>query len=110
MSKDNIIPTEIIPQEAIIEIKIKADYMLRLQTLMNEFFPFKDENHRMQVYKDIKENTNQSDIYVYNFTTIIALYAMLEAEAKAQKLTKIVNLNKENGEIMPEENLPGPQA
>lgn len=102
MSKDNIVLAEIIPLDAIIDLKIKGEFVARLNQFINESLVglCKDENHKNEILDHIKKGTNTEDPYVYHITTIISLYAAIEAEAKAQKLTKTVKINKDTGELV----------
>jgi hypothetical protein len=113
MSKSKTIPTEIIPLDCIIDIKVKGAFVARLNQFITDYLPsvFKDLEHQNQVFSDIKNGVNQNDPYVYHTTTILALFGLLEGEAKAQKLTKIVELDPETlQEVKPEENQQPPQS
>jgi hypothetical protein len=113
MSKDKVVETEIIPVDCIIDIRVKGEYVGRLNQYITDCMPaiFKDDAHRQEVMSHIKNGTNSEDPYVYHATTIIALYGMLELEAKAQKLTKTIVVDKETGEpVKQEESQQPPQS
>jgi hypothetical protein len=96
----NIIDVEIIPLEAEITIKISGQFVARLSNLLTNFFPYKDKNHFQELVKHIQEDTNQDDPYVYNFATLVALQSFIEQEAKEQKLTKMVKIDKVTGALV----------
>jgi len=113
MSKDKVVQGEIIPLDCVIELKVKGEYLARLNQFIANCLPliFKDDVHRQEVLNHIKNGTNSEDPYVYHTTTIVALYSMLELEAKAQKLTKMIDIDKETGEpIKQEESQQPPQS
>ena len=112
----NIVDVEIIPFDCTIDIKISGEFVARLSQFLTNFFPYKDQDHFNEIVKHVKEQTNQEDPYVYNFTTLVALQAHIESEAKAQKLTKMIKVDKttgkpvdENGNPIEEGNPPAPQ-
>lgn len=113
----NIVDVEIIPFDCTIDLKVSGEFVARLSLFLTNFFPYKDQDHFNQIVKDVKEKTNQDDPYVYHFTTLVALQAHIEQEAKAQNLTKMIKVDKttgkpvdENGNPIEEENPPAPQA
>lgn len=107
MSEKKSVEVEIIPTEAIIEIKVSGEFAARLKSLITDFFPYKSNEHYSEIISHIKNNTNQDDPYVYHFKTLLALQTHLELEARAQKMTKMVPL--ESGNIKQEENPQPPQ-
>ncbi len=104
MSEKKSVEVEVIPLEAVIDIKVSGEFASRLKSFITDFFPYKSNEHYSEIIKHIKDNTNQDDPYVYHFKTLIALQSHLELEAKAQKKTSKVKLDYETGEIIPEEN------
>lgn len=104
MTNKTPVEIEIIPGDAIIDVKISGDFLSRLNSFITDFFPYKDKDHYLQLVKDLKDNTNQEDPFVYHFKTLIALQAHVEMEAKAQNKTKKVKIDPETGEPIPEEN------
>lgn len=113
----NIVDVEIIPFDCTIDLKVSGEFVARLSLFLTNFFPYKDQDHFNEIVKHVKEKTNQEDPYVYHFTTLVALQAHIEQEAKAQNLTKMIKVDKttgkpvdENGNPIEEENQPAPQA
>jgi hypothetical protein len=113
----NLIDVEIIPFESVIDIKISGDFVGRIANFLTNFFPYKNEEHYKELIKNVKENTNQDDPYVYNFTTLVALQAHIEQQAREQNVVKTIKVDKttgkpvdENSTSTQEENQPAPQA
>jgi len=113
----NIADVEIIPFDCTVDLKVSGEFIARLSLFLTNFFPYKDQEHFNQLVKDVKEKTNQDDQHVYHFTTLVALQAHIEEQAKAQKVTKMIKIDKttgkpvdENGNPIQEENQPAPQA
>jgi hypothetical protein len=101
--ENNIIDVEIIPLEAEITLKVSGHFVARLSNLLTNFFPYKDQNHFKELVKHLQEDTNQDDPYVYNFATLVALQSYIEQEAKEQKLTKMVKIDKKTGALVENE-------
>lgn len=113
----NIVDVEIIPFDCTVDLKVSGEFIARLSMFLTNFFPYKDQDHFNQLIKDVKEKTNQEDPYVYHFTTLVALQAHIEEQAKAQKVTKMIKVDKttgkpvdENGNSIEAESQPAPQA
>jgi hypothetical protein len=113
----NIVDVEIIPFDCTVDLKVSGEFIARLSMFLTNFFPYKDQDHFNQLIKDVKEKTNQEDPYVYHFTTLVALQAHIEEQAKDQKVTKMIKVDKvtgkpvdENGNPIEAENQPAPQA
>ena len=115
-TESNIVDVEIIPFDCTVDLKVSGEFIARLSMFLTNFFPYKDQEHFNQLIKDVKEKTNQEDPYVYHFTTLVALQAHIEEQAKAQKVTKMIKVDKttgkpvdENGNPIQEESQPAPQ-
>ena len=113
----NIVDVEIIPFDCTVDLKVSGEFIARLSMFLTNFFPYKDQEHFNQLIKDVKEKTNQEDPYVYHFTTLVALQAHIEEQAKAQKVTKMIKVDKvtgkpvdENGNPIEAESQPAPQV
>jgi hypothetical protein len=102
----NIVDVEIIPFECTVDLKVSGDFIARLSTFLTNFFPYKDQDHFNQLIKDVKDKTNQEDPYVYHFTTLVALQAHIEEQAKAQKVTKMIKVDKTTGKPVDENGNP----
>jgi len=116
-TNSNIVDVEIIPFDCTVDLKVSGEFIARLSMFLTNFFPYKDQDHFNQLIKDVKEKTNQEDPHVYHFTTLVALQAHIEEQAKDQKVTKMIKVDKttgkpvdENGNPIEAENQPAPQA
>lgn len=98
--KNQIIEVEVVPNDALIDIKVSGAFMSRIMELAMNFFPFKSEEHMRECLKHVKEKTNSEDPYVYHLTTLLALVNDIEEEAKKQNKTKKVKLDKKEGNII----------
>lgn len=107
---NKVIDVEIIPLDAKINLTVSGEFVARLSTLLTGFFPYKDQNHFNELVKHVKEETNQDDPYVYNFTTLVALQSYIEQEAKLQNLTKVVKYDTELKKVIEEESQPSLQV
>lgn len=101
---------DIIPLDAVIDVKIGGGFVARLSSFLTDFFPYKNKEHFLELIKNIKENTNLDDPYVYHFQTLIFLQKHLEEEAKAQNQLKKVKVDLKTGEPIEEETPPVPQS
>lgn len=110
MSEVKTREVEIIPKDAVIDIKVSFNSMQRILLLLTDFFPYKDTEHFAQLVKHVKEGTNQEDKEVFHFTTLVSLYTHLEEQAKAQGKTKMILVNAETGEPIEEQTPPAPPS
>lgn len=108
MSEKKPVEVEIIPTDAVIDIKVSGEFAARLKSFITDFFPYKSNEHYSEIIGHIKNNTNQDDPYVYHFKTLMALQTHLELEARAQNKTKKVPMD--SGVITPSENPLPPQS
>jgi len=106
---DNIKDLEIIPFEAIIDLKVSGEYYARYNQFVMEYFPYESQEHFAEVLKHVKEDTNQDDPYVYKLKTLLALQVYIEQSARDQKKTKMIKYDVENNKVIEEENPPAPQ-
>lgn len=100
---------EIIPLDAVISLKVGGSFVARLSAFITDFFPYKDKEHFTEIIKNIKENTNQDDPYVFHLFTLLSLQKHIELEAKEQNQTKKVLVDLNTGQPIEEENQPAPQ-
>ena len=106
---EKITELEIIPMDCVVELKISGQYVARFHQFLQEYNPFKDDEHKAEVLKSIKEDTNNEDPYVYHFKTLLAMQAYIEKCAKEQNLIKKVKYDLETNSVIEEENQPAPQ-
>jgi hypothetical protein len=107
---DNIKDLEIIPYEAIIDLKISGEYYARFNQFVSEYFPYESQEHFAEVIKHVKEDTNQDDPFVFKLKTLLALQVYMEECAREQKKTKIVKYDLDTKKVIEEESQPDPQA
>ena len=107
---EKITEIEVIPTDCVIEMKISGQYVARFHQFLQDYNPFKDEQHKLEVLKNVKEDTNNEDPYVYHLKTILAMQAYIEKCAKQQNLTKKVKYDLETNSVIEEETQPGPQT
>jgi hypothetical protein len=101
---------EIIPLDAVIDVKIGGSFVARLSSFLTDFFPYKSKEHFTQLIESIKENKNLDDPFVFHFQTLIFLQKHLEEEARAQNKTKKVTVDLKTGEPIEEGNQSDPQT
>lgn len=106
---DKIKDIEIIPFEAIIDLKVSGEFFARFNQFVTGYFPYESQEHFNEVLKHVKEDTNQEDPYVYSLKTLLALQVYMEKSAREQGKTKMVKFDTEKNEVIPEENQPAPQ-
>ena len=108
MSEIKTQEVEVIPNDAVIDLKIHASFLQRLNTFILEFFPFKDKEHFDEIIKHVKDNTNQDDPHVFHLTTLLSLQNFIEEEAKIQNKTKKIIVDLATGKPIEEENPQSP--
>jgi hypothetical protein len=107
---ENTKEIEIIPMDCVIELKISGQYVARFHQFLQDYYPYKDEQHKLEVFKNVKEDTNNEDPFVYHLKTLLALQVYIEKCAKQQNLIKKVNYDLEKNAIIEEETQSDPQT
>lgn len=107
---DNIKELEIIPFEAIIDLKVSGEFFARYNQFVTEYFPYESQEQFAEVIKHVKEDTNQDDPLVFKLKTLLALQVYMEQSAREQNKTKKVKYDMTLNKIIEEESQPSPQA
>ena len=107
---DNIKELEIIPFEAIIDLKVSGEFFARYNQFVTEYFPYESQEHFAEVLKHVKEDTNEQDPFVYKLKTLLALQVYMEKCAREQNKTKMIKYDLDNNKVIEEESQPSPQA
>lgn len=99
--KESFIEREVLKENTVIKLELPVDYYFRLNQFLFEFFPFKDENHLVEIIKKIADGKDDSDEEAYHFRTFLSLQILIEDAAKAQGLVQKVKIDTTTGERIP---------
>jgi hypothetical protein len=100
--KENIIEVEILPEDIEVTITLPIAYYYRINHLILNFFPFKDQQHledTLKLISEEKENTPEA----YHLKTLMSLQMLIEEQARKDKKLKIVKVDKESGQKINED-------
>lgn len=104
MSKQetNIIEVEIIPEDIEVTITLPIAYYYRLNQLILNFFPFKNQEHLESTLKTLSEEKEDTP-EAYHLKTLMSLQMLMEEQARKDNKLKIIKVNKETGEKINED-------
>jgi len=107
---DKVKEIEIIPMDCVIEMKVSGEYVARFHQFLQDYYPYKDEAHKIEVLTHVKNDTNNEDPVVYHLKTLIAFQAYVEKSAKQQNLIKKIKIDLETNKVIEEETQSDPQT
>lgn len=100
--KENIIEVEILPEDIEVTVTLPITYYYRINQLILNFFPFKDEQHLADTLKLISEEKEDTP-EAYHLKTLMSLQMIIEEQARKDNKLKVVKVNKETGEKINED-------
>lgn len=92
-----IFDIEVFKEDIIITIEVPVAMVTRLNQLLLEFIPFKDEEHFLTTMKNIADK-KFDDPFAYHTSTIMFLMNMLEDAARKQDKLQWVRYNADTNE------------
>ena len=98
----NIIEVEVLPEDIEVTITLPVAYYYRINQLILNFFPFKDQEHlesTLKLLSEEKEDTAEA----YHLKTLMSLQVLIEEQARKDNKLKRVKVNKETGEKINED-------
>ena len=81
----NSIPLEVIPEQAVMNIKITTDLYVRIQQCLLQGLPYKDLDHFKTILKEIGTEKFEDPLAVH-VHTLVYLLSLIESAAKDNNL------------------------
>lgn len=102
MSEEKAKPVraEVYKEDVLISLELPVAYVTRFNQLLLEGLPYKDQDHFLEVMKNIGENKIE-DAHTYHTQTILAFLTLVEDAARKQNHLHWVEYNPETQEKTP---------
>jgi hypothetical protein len=100
--KSNIVEVEIIPEDVEVTITLPVSYYYRINQLILNFFPFKDQKHFHETLGEIKDGKEDTP-EAYHLKTLMSLQLIIEEEARDKNKLKKVKIDSTTGEQVTED-------
>jgi hypothetical protein len=105
----NIVEADSIPKDAKLTLVVDTVFYYRFNQFIFDYVDALGPEKSLKQLKDIKENKVE-DRSTAHLQTILAFQVLMEESARDQGLITRIKLNKDTGEIIPEETQPDSQS
>lgn len=95
----NIVPLKVIPPGSEMSITVNTDIYVRLQQLLIEALPYKDENHFKELLLSIQKEIPKDGLG-YHMHTLVYLVQLIEQAAKDKNLVQEKKFDLETQKIV----------
>jgi hypothetical protein len=92
-----IFELEVYQDNSTVTVDLPVELVMRFNQLLMEFIPFKDEDHFLEVMKNITDK-KFDDPFAYHVSTILFLLNKVEESARSQGKLQWVEYNAETQE------------
>ena len=92
-----IFELEVYQDNSTINVELPVEFVMRFNQLLMEFIPFKDQDHFLEVMKNISDK-KFDEPFAYHVSTIIFLLNKIEDAARQQGKLQWVEYNAETQE------------